>query len=587
MHVQDGRADLFGQGCPDRQRWDRLAAAEKLPAYQATAGEKGERERASDVGVPRSTVRRWEEKFPEDDEEARFFALPVGLQVLQRAALAAMLVYEVPGTDGLRKLAQFLELSGLGRYVAHSRGWLHKFTLMTMEQMLAFEAYVSARLKAGIKTTLRITLCLDETFHPRVCLVAIEPVSGFILVERYADKRDAESWVAALKEGMSGLDVEVVQATSDEGKAILRVVRDELQADHSPDIFHVQHEVAKGTMATLSAQLRAAEKALAEAATHTEACVADAQAAQQEPRGPGRPPNHERRVAEAEEAQLLAHAALEQATANQDGMREVIHALSQQYHPYDLETGQARTDAVLKSVLDGLLQKACNIVERAELPQRCANAINKVGRVMSDMVSTLRFFHGVVADHVATLPVGTELQMAVLMLLIPALYLQRAARKARLADKRAAIENVAQRLLGQLNAIPAWQTLDDATRDLVMKTACWCADLFQRSSSCVEGRNGRLSLFHHALHHLSDAKLHALTIIHNYFVRRPDGTTAAQRFFGQQHDDLFEWILARTAVPPAPAPHKARGHLNRCRRLRRLTASNELQATTPVLEVTA
>lgn len=31
-----------------------------------------------------------------------------------------------------------------------------------------------------------IMLCEDETFHPEICLVAIEPVSNFILVERYA-----------------------------------------------------------------------------------------------------------------------------------------------------------------------------------------------------------------------------------------------------------------------------------------------------------------------------------------------------------------------------------------------------------------
>jgi hypothetical protein len=29
----------------------------------------------------------------------------------------------------------------------------------------------------------RITVCEDETFHPGVCLVAVEPASNFILVE--------------------------------------------------------------------------------------------------------------------------------------------------------------------------------------------------------------------------------------------------------------------------------------------------------------------------------------------------------------------------------------------------------------------
>jgi hypothetical protein len=34
-----------------------------------------------------------------------------------------------------------------------------------------------------------------------------------------------------------------------------------------------------------------------------------------------------------------------------------------------------------------------------------------------------------------------------------------------------------------------------------------CAERFQRSSSCVEGRNGMLSLLHHRQHRLNERKL--------------------------------------------------------------------------------
>jgi hypothetical protein len=566
------------QGRCDRSRWDRLEAAQKRPTYLATAGTGSECSRAKEVGVARSTLRRWEQSYPRDDEEARFFADTVGLRVLQRVALAATLTYQVPGTDGVRKLEQFLKFSGLGRYVAHSRGALHKLAAATMMRMNEFEAQVLSELKFGIETKRQITICLDETFHPRVCLVAMEPVSGFILVESYAEKRDAETWIAALREAVSGLAVEVVQATSDEGKAILRVVREELHASHSPDVFHVQHEVAKRTMAALSAQARAAERVLEQATAATEARMSQAQAAQQEPRGPGRPPNYERRITEAKAAQTAAQAALTQAKTNRDEMREVIQDLSKHYHPYELQTGQVRTTAKLKDTLDGLLEKARAVAARAQLSQRCVHAIEKAGRVMDGMVDTLRVFHDMVAEHVAVLPIRSELQTAVLTLLIPALYLQRAARKARLAEQRDGVEEVAQRLLSQLRDLAAWQELDHATRNLVMNAACWCAELFQRSSSCVEGRNGQLSLFHHAMHRLSVAKLHALTIIHNYFIRRSDGTTAAQRFFGQRHEDLFEWLLARTPVPPAPAPRQARGDLNRQRHLLRRRSTSTATA---------
>jgi hypothetical protein len=36
-----------------------------------------------------------------------------------------------------------------------------------------------------------ITLYEDETFHPQICLVTVEPVSGFLILEAYAQQRDA------------------------------------------------------------------------------------------------------------------------------------------------------------------------------------------------------------------------------------------------------------------------------------------------------------------------------------------------------------------------------------------------------------
>ena len=74
----------------------------------------------------------------------------------------------------------------------------------------------------------------------------------------------------------------------------------------------------------------------------------------------------------------------------------------------------------------------------------------------------------------------------------------------------------------------------------------------------MEGRNGHLSLYHHGSHRLSDRKLAALTALHNYYVRRPDGTTAAERFFGRAHPALFEQVLAHVDLPPPPRRKRPR-----------------------------
>ena len=86
------------------------------------------------------------------------------------------------------------------------------------------------------------------------------------------------------------------------------------------------------------------------------------------------------------------------------------------------------------------------------------------------------------------------------------------------------------------------------------------ATMFQRSSSCVEGRNGALSLKHHGFHRVSKKTLRALTVVHNYHVKRSDGSTAAERFFGRAPDGLFDYMLEK--VPMLGRPRVKRVKLN-------------------------
>ena len=72
-------------------------------------------------------------------------------------------------------------------------------------------------------------------------------------------------------------------------------------------------------------------------------------------------------------------------------------------------------------------------------------------------------------------------------------------------------------------------------------------------SSNVEGRNGDLSLRNHQLRGLDHPRKRAcLTAMHHFFLTRPDGTTAAERFFGQQPRSMFAAILEAVDIAPAP-----------------------------------
>ena len=84
------------------------------------------------------------------------------------------------------------------------------------------------------------------------------------------------------------------------------------------------------------------------------------------------------------------------------------------------------------------------------------------------------------------------------------------------------------------------------------------AQQYHRSSSAVEGRNGCLSQMYHNGQGFTEKRLRALTVIHNYFIKRVDGTTAAMRLFGNKHPDIFEWL--HNQMGELPLPRKPRGH---------------------------
>jgi hypothetical protein len=75
---------------------------------------------------------------------------------------------------------------------------------------------------------------------------------------------------------------------------------------------------------------------------------------------------------------------------------------------------------------------------------------------------------------------------------------------------------------------------------------------FQRTSSAVEGRNGYLSGLHQANRGFTEQTLKVLTVIHNFDLRRDDGTTAAQRLFGKPFPVLFDWVVLHMGELPRP-----------------------------------
>ena len=174
-------------------------------------------------------------------------------------------------------------------------------------------------------------------------------------------------------------------------------------------------------------------------------------------------------------------------------------------------------------------------------------------------MATLTFFFMMVNTRVQALDLAPAIEQAMLNDLIPALYLERVAARSTRAEHRHRLRALsAQRLAPLQQPSHPIQSLDEQTRRHLEQVAGECADLFQRSSSCVEGRNGFLALYQHGHHRLSPRKQQVLTALHNFAISAPTTPRPLSASSAKPHPSLFEQVLERMPWPARPARRRPR-----------------------------
>ena len=267
----------------------------------------------------------------------------------------------------------------------------------------------------------------------------------------------------------------------------------------------------------------------------------------------------DQQVATAAAAEAEARQRLTACQQRQQDATAARHGISRDYHPIDLVTGRPVTDEEVGRRLNEHFDRLDEVARDAGLSASAREKLAKARRVLPSMVSTISFFRTTVVAWLAKWPWPWSAERTATITtwlreeLLPGLYLEGVAAKASTAQERQRLRTLAREVLARARAPDGvWGTLTEPEQVLVEAKARECADLFQRSSSCVEGRNGQLSLRHHGLHRLTPRKLAALRVLHNFLIERPGGTTAAERFFGARPRPLLPWLLARLPLPARP-----------------------------------
>jgi len=508
------------------------------------------RKAASDLQIPSSSfAAAWTRSRALDGDAATraFFHSPEGILLLHGLVLALLLVLVFQEGLGVEKVRRVLVLARLDRRVACSASHLRGRVVAMTGMMATFDAEQKATLAPHMPHRM-VYLGPDEMFRcGRMILTAPDLVTGMLLVHRIDTHRDGLTWSDAIQQGTHGLSMTLGGLCGDRAGGIQRAAEQSLHVAYMPELFHVQ----KGLRDTLGrrtrARLAAAEKARTKATTRAlnarlghgaDGTILD-------------PAVLPAQQVEAALALDVADHAVRDAVEDHTVVGDVTRTLARALHPVDLHTGALCDPAQVEGIVRAQLARLDPLADR--LGSGCVGAVRSARDVIPAWKDAVTQWFVRVIARVNQEGLSVDLAGVLLTVLIPACYLARVSARNHLAAvERAYLRDRSQTMLRQVAEHPEWRDLPRDLRVHLEQVAQECVVWFVRSSSPTEGHNAWTSRRLHRHHDVRDAWLGALRVVHNFLLRRPDGTTAAQRLYGQPHGDLVQYLCARMPLPPMP-----------------------------------
>ena len=516
--------------------------------------------------MPRSTLQAWrayQERLDACPAVVAFLHRVPGLAFLHRLVLALHLVGTAVGACGMRLGGLWWKMTGRNRCGGASSGTPHQVNRRVEEALVVSRHEERAR-RAPERPPKAITRTQEATCTGGLWAVGLEPVSHSMGLEQAAQARDHAPWQALMAQALAGLNGPGIPSTSDAAPGRLAYVAHPLGAHHAPDLCHVQPALRQAVSAPMAANQRAAAQAATQAAETRTQGHEPLDTANGEPakRGPGRPPQ----ATASREPVAQDVAAARHEPQRLAGQRETVtprlRAIGHASHGVDLERGVRRNGTRIAGDIQRPIDTIRPIAQHAHRSETCLERLETAARVGPQMQATIAFVSGDVRQQGRQWDVAPPASYAMPAHRMPSLDRERVA-STRTVTAGEPLRALAERLrtprCAPGGAVGAGSPMAPNPLKDKAKTL---AEVCQRSSANVEGRHGDRSLRHHPLRGLDHPRKRAwLTAMHHFVLTRTEGTTAAERFFGQKPRSMCAAIWASVARPPAPLspPRRAVG----------------------------
>jgi Family of unknown function (DUF6399) len=477
---------------------------------------------AQATGLSKSTVHRHQQaranrnQYPESD----LWESPSGGDWLRRLVVSSIFIFSFQHGVGSESLSKFFHLLRLERHIGVSPAALRKIRAMMETEILAYQQAQQSAL-ANVGQPIEVCGGIDETFFEQVVLVMLDLPSGFILVEEMTADCCFATWQQPVAQICRQLGLRLRYCVSDRALALIKLATEELGCPSIPDLFHVMRDLSLGLGRDLSKQLTGLNKRLKN--------LEDMQAS----------PTLQQPV-------QIQQQAIQAAQHQYQGC---LHQITTGLHPFAIGTGLIQTSIQVQDHLLKQLQSLKILQQSHQLPDQ-TDGLRKFEGQVPELSRSVDLWWDWVKQ---ALLLQTDVPMTrdwVCSALLPALYWQYMAQRTKNPDLKAAYQQAADLAQFCLSAMAYTRNLTPQQLTQWQAWGNWMVTKFQRTSSAVEGRNGYLTQMHHNRRGLSPRRLKVQTTIHNFYLKRADGSTAAERLFGKASPDLFESLLKQMPTLP-------------------------------------
>jgi len=464
---------------------------------------------------------------------ADFFQTETGNDWMIRLILAALFIFGIKFNIGAATLAIFFSLINLDLYVGLSAASINRLEAHIRELLKRYEEGLMPTLDK-LASEKDLLGGADETFFEQLMVIVFMDLpSGFLFNEKIAKDRTFSTWEKETRGSINKFR-NFLCLVSDRAKALLRL------SDHHccagvADLFHFLMSPVRAFKFSFARKL----KTLAKEEKQIKADFSDAQL-----------PSDIHELNEKLEHINDKRAVIKQ---GQSVFRHELQSISTVVHPFDLQL-QQQTSMHITARLNGsvaAIRRAimcCGITDTK-------NALGKMERQIASVAALTDAWWNWADAYLNSISISDELKKAVKQYLLPVMYFKIQSKKSKskkrlretykTAYQEAELKLMSHHLAKELIELP------------LMEWAKQICHKYQRTTSPIEGRNGLLAGFNLNARGMTIEQLQSQTIIHNYWNKREDGTTAVERCFNFKPNlDPFEFIVEKMKGYIFPVPRQ-------------------------------